>query len=74
MNKFPPIRVRLCEQDGIVYYGVLFQREVVIDAVKSGQIWVHPEDGPGMEDKWILDASIASMQILQSAWKGLFDK
>lgn len=64
MVRFPPIRVCLRLQDDVTCYGILFKRVFVVGSVNSGQIWVKFDDNLGMEDKWILDASIVSVQIV----------
>jgi hypothetical protein len=76
MVKFPPIQVRLHLHDHAVYYGILYQREVVIDSVKSGQIWVKSDpnlalDSFGIKHMWILDSSIVSMEILAPQRKSI---
>lgn len=71
MVKFPPIRVLLCIQGDRRFYGVLVQREVVVDSIKTGQMWAKFDDDSGLEDIWIKDASIVSMQVINPKGCGL---
>jgi hypothetical protein len=81
MGKFPSTRVCLYLHDGRACNGSLYQREVVVDSVKQGQIWVKFDndlgmDSTAMEDMYIRDANVMSMDIMypkqSDDCKGLF--
>ena len=63
MSHFPPIRVNLHMDSGILCYGHLFKQVLTIPVEGVFvQIWVHFEDS-AFEDRCIRDSSIISLDV-----------
>jgi hypothetical protein len=60
------IQVRLLLHDNVPCDGILFHRELFIKSVRSWQIWVNFDASLGIEDMFIKDGRIKSLEVVSS--------